>query len=302
MGVRLETLMGSRAAVGLAVGAGRTLPESMALRLAHAIAGAASSRRDSALVRAIRLNQWVISGRTLDGAGLDGMVRAVLDNAARAQYELYRHYRDEEALLALTDVHPSMQRMLEHAASRDEGTIIVGPHVGNFDMSIHALGYRGLRAQVLSLPQPGGGYRWQNEQREHAGLDLTPVSKEALSAAVRRLREGGAVGTGVDRPIDARKYLPRFFGIPAPLPVVHVRLALKTGSPVFVVAAHRQADGRLVLHSSDPIRLEDTGDHMTDTLTGAERVLREAEDHILEAPAQWLMFYPVWPDLEAEVP
>jgi KDO2-lipid IV(A) lauroyltransferase len=272
------------------------------MRIANRIARSAAARKDSELVQAVRANQWMASGRTMDGPELDAAAEEVLLNAARAQYELYRYYRDTDGLLSIVDVHPTMEKMLDRAADPSEGTIVVGPHVGNFDLGLHALGHVGFRAQVLSVPDPGGGYRWQNEQREHAGLELTPMSKSALVTAAERLKSGGAVGTGVDRPVESHKYMPRLFGRPAPLPVAHVRLALMTGAPIYLVAAHLRPNERYDLHASGPIYLEPTGDRMTDTVSGAERVLAHAEDMILEAPRQWLMFYPVWPDVMDDVP
>jgi lauroyl/myristoyl acyltransferase len=32
-----------------------------------------------------------------------------------------------------------------------------------------------------------------------------------------------------------------------------------------------------------------------------ERLLKIAEDFILQAPEQWAMFYPLWPESQAEI-
>ena len=37
-------------------------------------------------------------------------------------------------------------------------------------------------------------------------------------------------------------------------------------------------------------------DREQEILQNAERVLQAAEDMILRAPEEWVMFYPVWPD------
>jgi lauroyl/myristoyl acyltransferase len=71
---------------------------------------------------------------------------------------------------------------------------------------------------------------------------------------------------------------------------------------VWIVAAHLREDGRYFIHARGPIHIEDTGDRLADTIAGAERLLAMAEQEILEAPRQWLMFYPVWPDASDEVP
>ena len=108
--------------------------------------------------------------------------------------------------------------------------------------------------------------------------------------------------TGIDRPIADTRYRPRFFGRPASLPVVHVQLALKTNVPVYVVAAIMRPDHTYEIHTSEPIEMQRYKDRETELIENAETILKIAEDYIRMAPVQWSMFYPVWPEVENEVP
>jgi KDO2-lipid IV(A) lauroyltransferase len=167
---------------------------------------------------------------------------------------------------------------------------------------MQAAGLRGMHALVISIAQPGGGYRLQNNLRRERGLEMTPASMSALKQAVDRLRSGRSVLTGVDRPVPEASYRPRFFGRPAALPLHHIYLALKTGAPVYVFAARQYSDGLYHLGAVGPIEVRPMEDHHAAMLYNGEKVLEAAEGLICQAPQQWSMFYPVWPEALAEVP
>ncbi len=179
---------------------------------------------------------------------------------------------------------------------------MVCPHLTNIDLIGHAAALAGMRFQVLSYPDPPASYRITNRLRSASGIDVTPMSIQALRKATTRLREHGFVLTGVDRPIDDEKYRPLFFGRRASLPVGHVRLALMTNVPVVVITGILQPGGRYRVWASDPIWMQPDDDLTTEIVTNAEKILRIIEQEILKAPEQWTMFYPVWPDALVEMP
>ena len=107
---------------------------------------------------------------------------------------------------------------------------------------------------------------------------------ESLRAAARFLEDGGSVLTGVDWPVAEERYRPRFCGRPSLLPTAHVRLAVKVGAPVVVVACHRRPDGKYFIASSEPIPMR-AGSSMTETiLSNTEAVLEVVEQYIRQDP------------------
>jgi lauroyl/myristoyl acyltransferase len=86
------------------------------------------------------------------------------------------------------------------------------------------------------------------------------------------------------------------------MPVAYIRLAIKAGIPVTVAAITRLPSGNYLIDSSDPIPMKPYPDLKTEMEKNAEAVLDMAERFILRAPQQWLMFYPVWPNAESEMP
>ena len=238
MAFSFDAILGSRFAIRLTLGMGRAVPRRLGHRLATSLGRVVARSRLSA-AQAVRVNQWIASGGSLDPDELERRVKETLAHGLRAQYDLYHHFHDPEAVVELVDLDAGMEHVLERNASGEEGTIVVGPHLGYFDLAMHSLGLRGWDAQVLTVPHPGGGYRVQNEQRVQSGLEVTPISKEALKSALNRLRDGGTVLTGLDRPAPSSRHRPRFFGREAALPVAHVWLALTTGVPVYVAGSRR---------------------------------------------------------------
>jgi len=194
--------------------------------------------------------------------------------------------------MRLVTADATFERVLTEIESRP--CVYAGCHLGSFDLVGQALGYNGWRAQVLSVPSPNGGYEWQNEIREDSGLEMTPVSLESLKRAARRLASGGSVVTGLDRPIPNAEAHPRFFGEPSPLPLLHIRLAMRAKVPVVVIAGPLHEDGTYRLQASEPIEMTEK-----DAVANAGRVLAVAEEFITARPRQWAMPHAVWPQIQA---
>lgn len=291
----LESLGRSRTGMRVALGVGRALPR----RAGHRLAGFAADRMMAAngtTVRAARSNQYVVSGRTLGGDALEAATRDNVRSMARSLYDLY-HVIGREAERALYARDETADVFLER--DRREGPFVyVGVHLGNFDLIGRQLGFEGWTPQILSVPAPHQGYEWQNDYREEAGFEVTPVSLESLKVAARRLEAGGSLLTGLDRPMAVPdKARPMFFGLPAQLPLLHIRLAMRAGVGVIVMTAPRTEDGRYRLVFSDPIRMDGHRPTPDVLARNAERCLAVAERWIAEYRDQWAMPHPVWPDV-----
>jgi KDO2-lipid IV(A) lauroyltransferase len=183
--------------------------------------------------------------------------------------------------------------------SRGRGVLLLGVHVSNFDLGILALGARGLPIQALSLADPQAGFRVLNELRARAGIEVTPITPESLRAAVRRLKGGGMVMTGADRPTPEDREPVAFFGRPAYLPMGPVRLALMTGAMVLVGCCSYDPDQGYALDFAGPVEMVRTGSRREDILINAQRLAAVLEEAVRAHPEQWLMFHPVWPEESA---
>jgi lauroyl/myristoyl acyltransferase len=129
------------------------------------------------------------------------------------------------------------------------------------------------------------------------GMNIVPASVGALRGAIKHLRNGGMLVTGLDRPIPHPNRQPKFFGQPASLPIHYVSLASQAHVPIVVMAVIQQADGKYHVFRSDFIEY----DSERDEVQNAENVLKRAEDFIRRAPQQWNVPLPVWPQFLKEV-
>ncbi len=292
--MNLETFLNGRFSVGLALFLAQVMPPAVGVRFSEAVGNGLGSRSRVAQVRAVRANQWVVSGGRLSPHELEDISRATFRCAARNLYDYFHNYRKPKVIQKLVRFSPSFDRCLEQLQRGDQGILFVCPHLSNIDLIGRAAALRGLRMQVLSYPQPPGGYRLQNLLRKYSGLEITPMSISALQQASQRLQAGGAVLTGVDRPLPASKYKPRFFNRPAALPVAYVRLALKTGLPVTILTGCRKPDGSYSVWASEPVAMKPYPDLQNEIMRNAEAVLEVVAEYIRLAPEQWAMFYPVW--------
>jgi KDO2-lipid IV(A) lauroyltransferase len=180
--------------------------------------------------------------------------------------------------------------------AQKRGLLLLTSHMSNFDLMGLSVAARGFPIQVLSLANPEAGFHILNYLRAKAGLEITPITPESLRAAIRRLRGGGLVATGIDRPIPEDRELIEFFGRPAYLPVGPVRLALMSDVTVVMGSCHYEPDEGYALEVTGPIEMVRTGDRRQDILTNARRLAGILEGYIRAHPEQWMMFHPIWPE------
>lgn len=298
----LQSLINSRIGIGLILGIGKLIQPVSGYKLADWVAEKIAARKDSKMVRSIRANQWIVTGQKLNSNELDLQVLNTLRHIAHVQYDFYHNIDNHQEILNKVTLCPKLIKFLETRLNGQEGTIMVAPHLSNFDLAGRAMALNGFGVQALSYPQPHGGYQWQNRLRQDIGIDITPMSTENLRRAKARLKAGGAVITGLERPLPETNYYPNFFGYPAPVPVTYVRMALQTGSALLVVACVGTPEENYILDCSDLIYMEQKSDPVLEIEKNAEKVLKAAEPFIRAHPEQWAMTYPLWSFALEEMP
>jgi phosphatidylinositol dimannoside acyltransferase len=276
---------------------GKLLPRKFGLSLAALIGTVVGSLKNTALIQAIRANQWVIHDQQLSKKALNKLPRVVFRSASKCFFDYFYFLNRPDKLEENVRFSPEAEAVIQRIAN-NEPCMVVCPHLSNFELMGFTLAIHQVKVQVLTFPQPVATYKWQNDLRQREGLIITPMSLSAFRQARQRLREGGSVLTGLDRPLEKglqEKYQPAFFGQPANLPVAYIRMALEANVPVFVFAAAYRPDGKYYLEGSPPIIMEPKEDLEEEILYNAHKVLKVAEDIIKKYPQQWAMFYPVWP-------
>ncbi len=268
--------------------------------LADFIGSALARRPNSSLVRNISANQWVISGESMSKSQLQERTGETIHYVVTSLAEYFYYYQHKEEGLNKIVLSSRAQETLRDTIERKEPTILLGPHLGNFDLFGMSLTWLGVRPYVLSYPNPNNAYKAQNRIREAVGMSINPISFSSIREAKKALKEGFCVVTGLDRPLpegNDAKYRPRFFGREAALPVFYGRLALETNASLRVACGIRRGDGSYFVDATDPIPMEKRNDLVEEYVLNAESVLRRTEDFIRGAQSQWCMPHPVWPEV-----
>ncbi len=276
---------------------GRVLPRPVGLKMANGIGKRLGANKKNPMVRAIRANQWAIHKQALPPEQLDRLPVLVFQSAARCMFDYFHFLSRPKKLHSIVKFNPEVYKAFERIR-QNKPSVIVCPHLSNFDLMGYTLALNGLDVQVLSFPNPNVSYRAQNKIREKVGINVTPMTLNAFRQARDRLQRGGSILTGLDRPLEnqtVKKYQPIFFGHKCSLPVAYVRMAKEANAPVIVMAATSQPDQRYRLVGSEPIWMQTGDDLETEVLMNANRVLSIAEVLIRTHAHQWAMFYPIWP-------
>jgi len=285
----------------LAIFIGQTLPPVLGYPFAHAMGWLVGLFPRGATFRSLRLNLWVVSGKTLTGRNLDRAVRQVFANQSAALFEFYRAFTHPEIPREKVRFSSAFSRLIEECKTEERGTLLLIPHLSGFNLGGLRLVQEQLNYLTLANADPSPGYQRQNQLRNRHGMHVVPFTIEAYRQARERLQAGGTVLTGVDRPMENSRYAPRFFGIPSALPVAYVHLAQTSGARVFVVGVTTLKDRTYLIDVSDEIVMERIDNQEANLVKNAERVLAEAEVFIRRDPLHWMMFFPVWPEEMAEL-
>jgi lauroyl/myristoyl acyltransferase len=271
-------------------------------RIGHQLswwAASTVSRLRPAVYRIVESNLGPVLGTIENPKVLEQTARKVLYLALRSYFDLFRALRlPEEKMASLVDVPEATRAIARSMWDREKGTVLVFPHLGNFDLGGHALLPFMPELQLFTLPDPPPGFRLLNESRGRSGVNVTPLSTNALRDAIRLLRRGGVVSIAADRPVSNLDEPVPFFGRLARVPSGHIRLALKTGASVVLgYCVLSPETKRYVMHLEPPMEMTRTGNREEDLQLNMRRVLDALEGIIRNWPEQWQMFVPVWPEL-----
>jgi lauroyl/myristoyl acyltransferase len=290
-----QDLINSKFGIGLVLALGRIIPPRTGYRLGEWIARKIVLFKNNPMVMAVRANQWIVSGKKMDARQLDEITQKTFQHTADCLYDLYNCLPHPEQIMNMVSMSPKLIGLLDKRLSEKKGTLILSPHMSNFDLAGRAMALHGFPILVLSYPQPPGGYQWQNKMRQEYGIEITPMSFQSLRSARDRLINGGLVLTGMDRPMEKSNHCPSFFRYPAPVPVTYVSLAATTHSDMVVASCRGLGQGSYMVDCSDIIQFIPHNDKNLEFIINSESVIKEAEKFISAAPDQWSMFYPVWP-------
>lgn len=181
-----------------------------------------------------------------------------------------------------------------HAAGR--GTIIISPHMGNWELLVFA--WSALREPISYLARP-----LDNPLIEKLTVSLRsrfgnrPINKtNAVSTAINILREGGTLGILADVNTHPKEgvFVP-FLGVDACTTSGPAMLAMRAGAVIIPVAGvWDEAAGKYIAVHGKIIEPADTGDRKADIVTTTAEFTAEVERLVRAYPEQWMWIHKRW--------
>lgn len=279
---------------------GLFIGQHMSRRVGYGLARIISSviaRQKPRVYWTVRGNLRQVLGPEVDNSTLHEMTRQVFFHAGQTYYDFFHAIgQPSEVLINAVGIPEAFIERIKSEMARGQGVLLLGTHMSSFDLVTLVLGAYGLPARILSVTNPHAGFRLMNRLRAEGGFEVTPITPESLRTAIRRLKSGGLVLTGMDFPVHQDRELIEVFGRPAHLPVGPVRMALMTGAMVFMGGCHSKSDEGYVMDATGPIEMVRTGDRRQDVLTNIRRLAAILEGYVRAHPEQWMMFHPFWPE------
>jgi len=183
--------------------------------------------------------------------------------------------------------------VIEGELKSGRGVILLGAHVGNWEVGGAMLARKGLRLSVVALPHRNPLIdRFFVKRRRRKGINVVP-SRHATSELLSALRRNECIAILGDRNVSGRGIRREFFGSPAVVPYGHVALSLRTGAAIVPAFVIREKGARFRLCVENPIRPRRGSGAFEDLLSQSLRVM---EKYVRQYPDQWFAFEPIWQD------
>jgi KDO2-lipid IV(A) lauroyltransferase len=228
-----------------------------------------------------------------------GIIKGSFESLGRVLGEMSRFPKStRENLDKLIEFRFDPELLAKHEKLRAEGrgTIIVSPHLGNWELLVFA--YSALREPISYLARPLDNPLIEDlTVRLRTKFGNRPINKtNSVPAAIKVLREGGILGILADVNAHPKEgvFVP-FFGVPACTSAGVAMLAIRTNAVIVPLAGVWDKEiGKYIAVHGDMIEPARTGDRQSDVVETTARITAEVEKLIRAYPDQWLWIHKRW--------
>jgi KDO2-lipid IV(A) lauroyltransferase len=187
-------------------------------------------------------------------------------------------------------------------SDRNRPAIVVGAHLGNWELIAFALGRLGIAHSALYSPLTNPWLdRILLESRAALNCELLPRDNSARQL-IERLNAGRTVAMLVDRPVERGKLVP-FFGRDKSTTIMPAKLALKFACDLIPARAERVQGAHFRVTFHPPVRPANPGDCKNDQALDMMRQSHQLfESWIRQRPEDWICSTRVWPKARPRQP
>lgn len=269
-------------------------------------------RRRAGLVRRNlgRVAGWLAANDVGDPRARAAATNPVaLERLVRSAFRQYaRYYLDLARAPAYSPAYLAERIRIDEVEHIDEAfptgrpAIFIGLHFGAIELMAYLGALHAGRTVVTPMETVGDPALQRYFVRTRGSIGIRIVGlREARRELTAALERGELVGLVADRDLTGGGMPATLFGSSLSLPLGPALLAVESGAPVWLTTMRRTHDDRLVARL-EPIPVPAEGTRRERVTAYVEAVARAFEQRVAEAPDQWwAAFFPIWPDIAAEV-
>jgi Kdo2-lipid IVA lauroyltransferase/acyltransferase len=174
-----------------------------------------------------------------------------------------------------------------------QGVLAATAHFGNWELLGDAVVRQGIPLSVVVRPLTGAFNAHIVEARKKSGLKVI-LQRGALTPMIQAVRQGELVAQLIDQALPARAavWVPFFGRLASTTPALSVA-ALRTGAPVYVVLAIREAEG-LRVFAEGPFAVPLSNDRDDDICRHTQMLTEVIERYVRKYPDQWMWLHRRW--------
>jgi KDO2-lipid IV(A) lauroyltransferase len=179
-----------------------------------------------------------------DRAAAEKAACALFRNFARKLADLWRFEAGFAPSFASARLEGWEHLVAAHA--RGQGVLLIGPHLGNWEVGSVLLAERGLKLVIISLAEPGEDLTaLRTASRVQWDVETLVIGQDAFAfvEVIKRLQQGAIMAVLIDRPKEAGAVTVEFFGTPFQASPGAAELARASGCALLGVTVVRHGDG-----------------------------------------------------------
>ncbi|MFC1631158.1 lysophospholipid acyltransferase family protein [Candidatus Omnitrophota bacterium] len=240
-------------------------------------------------------NLRVILSHTKAAGNVNQLSRSVFTNFARYLVDFFRTPKID---LNYVREHVKLDGLdnLDQARSLKKGVLLVGAHIGNWELGALALAILGYKIKIIAWTHKNKFVNdFFNRRRESKGVGVIPLGI-ALKSVFTALKneENVAILGDVDYTQPASGMAVKLFGQMTIMPKGPALFSLRTGAPIVPAFLLREKGNNFRFIFGKPIVSQPTGNQDADLYALTQKLTEIIAGHIALDPGQWFMIKQRW--------